>query len=371
MSNDLELPGSTDEHGEIVKVRSVMTEAAAAREAAEVQAAMVIAKRFPRDDNSSVSRILTACKRIGLAERAIYAYPRGGTTVTGPSIRLAECLSQNWGNIDFGIKELDNSDGVSTVMSYAWDLETNSRSVRVFSVKHWRDTKSGGYEITDQRDIYEMVANQGARRLRACILAILPGDVVEAAVNACKKTMAGQSNEPIIDRARKMVEVFKEYGVTIQMIERRLGHKLDAIVEPEMVTLRGIYTSIKDGAASREQYFDLEAEQNAEAAAAPMPTGRTRTKKKPAEEAPKAAAAPETKPAAAETVAPPAEAKPEHPEAEMRAADLKDLIEQADTQEKLTDAGAKIKAALEVVGPQRHSELLMQYQAQYRKVHNA
>ena len=56
----------------------------------EVQAAVLMARRFPRDVDVSRNRILTACQRKALAESAMYEYPRGGIKVTGPSIRLAE-----------------------------------------------------------------------------------------------------------------------------------------------------------------------------------------------------------------------------------------------------------------------------------------
>ena len=66
-----------------------ITSVSADRTVAEIQAQVFMAKRFPRDENISRSRILRSCQRPGLASRAIYAYPKGGQNVTGPSIRLA------------------------------------------------------------------------------------------------------------------------------------------------------------------------------------------------------------------------------------------------------------------------------------------
>lgn len=232
-------------------------EIAKSRAAQEVQAAMVIAKKFPRDQAAAYARIMQACQRKGLAEQATYAYKRGGTLVTGPSIRLAEVLAGNWGNMESGVIELEQSSGESQVMAYAWDLETNRREVKVFTVKHKRVTKSGEYPLTDPRDIYEMVANQGARRLRACILAVIPPDVAEAAEKACESTLSGGGKEPIADRARKMVAAFSELGVTQAMIEARLTHPIGAIVEAELSQLRAIYTSVRDGVSKREDWFQV------------------------------------------------------------------------------------------------------------------
>jgi hypothetical protein len=127
-----------------------------------------------------------------LAESAMYSYPRGNQTVTGPSIRLAEVLATAWGNIDFGVIELEQKDGESVMMAVAWDLQTNTRSSRVFVVPHERKSGREIKRLEDPRDIYELTANQGARRLRACILAILPVDIQEIAIEECEKNVEGR-----------------------------------------------------------------------------------------------------------------------------------------------------------------------------------
>lgn len=229
------------------------------RAAQEVQAAMVIAKKFPRDEAKAFHRITQACKRLKLAEDAEYAFARGGTTVRGPSIRFAEMLCSNWGNIDTGTIELERKEGESIMMAYAWDLETNARSTKVFTVAHIRDKRGGGVALDNQRDIYEMTANQGARRLRACILALIPGDVVESALEQCDKTLKEKQDSPLIDRVRAMATNFDELGVTPEMIEKRLGHRLDTTSETELVGLRRIFKSIRDNMAGKEQFFDVPA----------------------------------------------------------------------------------------------------------------
>ena len=239
--------------------KSVNAEMMTSRQAQEVQAAMIVAKRFPRDEVMSHNRIMNACKRRSLAERAVYEYPRGGENVTGPSIRLAEVMAQNWGNLDFGIMELEQKNGSSTVMAYCWDLETNTRQTKIFNVPHIRHTKHGVKALTDPRDIYEMVANQGARRMRACILGIIPGDVVDSAVMACEKTLMS-GGEPLIDRVRKMAQAFQDdFGVPLESLEKYIGCKAEAFTSQSIVKLRGVYTALKEGRASREQYFELPA----------------------------------------------------------------------------------------------------------------
>lgn len=228
----------------------------------EVQAAYVIAKRFPRDENVAFSKIMKACDRPFMAEQSTYAYPKGGKVVEGASIRMAEVLIQTWGNAEAGIREISQSNGVSVAEAFAVDYETNTRISKVFHVPHQIGTKNGIKKLTDPRDVYELVANQGARRMRACILGIIPGDIVDAALDRCKHTLTN-GKEPIADRVRKLVIAFDELGVKVEHLEKKLGHKLDAIIPQELVTLGSIFKSLRDGMASREDFFDIAGAGNA------------------------------------------------------------------------------------------------------------
>jgi hypothetical protein len=230
---------------------------ATTRQAQEVQAAMIVARRFPRNEERAIARITQSCKRQLLAESSQYEYTKGGTVITGPSIRLAEVLAQHWGNLDYGVVELDRKFGESTAMSYCWDLETNVRQTKVFTVRHARDVGGSRKPITSERDIYEHVANYGARRLRACILGIIPGDVQQLAMDECDKTIAGKNSEPRIDRVRKMIVAFAEIGISAEMIEAKLCHKTEAITDRQLISLRKIYTAIRDGVATPADHFKL------------------------------------------------------------------------------------------------------------------
>lgn len=251
--NEMMLPTNKKENtgGALVEVESN-------RAIQEVQAALAIAKRFPRDQMESYTRIMKACERPTLAEKAQYAYPRGDQIITGPTIRLAEVLAQNWGNIQFGIRELSQENGCSEVEAFAWDVETNTRQVKVFTVKHTRYTKKyGATPLKDPRDIYEMVANQGARRLRSCILGVIPGDIIDSATEACQITLEKGAGRSMEDRVRAMVTAFEKIGVTTEMIEARLQHKLTAIAMNQLIDLGKIYNSVKDGMSKRRDWFEM------------------------------------------------------------------------------------------------------------------
>lgn len=225
------------------------------RAIAEAQGRLLIAKRFPRDEAAAFARVMDACRRPSLAEVANYSFPRGGQKTEGPSIRLAEELARCWGNIEYGIRELSRRDGESEMQAFAWDMQTNVISQQTFTVRHLRDKRGGPEVLRDERDIYEVTANMGARRLRARILAVLPPDLVDAAVAQCRETMKSGSDKPLSDRIREMTQAFTKLGVTAEMLSARLGRPLDSATPDDLVDLRGIYQGIRDGASSVRDWF--------------------------------------------------------------------------------------------------------------------
>ena len=232
----------------------------ASRAVAEAQGKLIIAKRFPRDEVAAHNRVAQACQRKGIAEKAFFSFNRGGNVVSGPTIRFAEELARCWGNIDYGIKELSQDDGKSEMQAYAWDLETNTQSVQNFTNPHIREVGGKAKVLTSQRDIYEINANMGARRLRSRILAILPTDLVDMAIAECRKTIAGNNDEPLIDRVKKMVVAFGKIGVTQEQIERKLKRKVDTMTADDFVDYTGIYNAIKTGESKISEWFDSPAE---------------------------------------------------------------------------------------------------------------
>ncbi len=255
---------------------SPASKAAADRTIATVKAQIFMAKQFPRNENAARSRVLRACQRPGLAAKAFYSYPKGGKNVTGPSIRLAEELAKAWGSIDFNIATVETRENESECLAYCWDLETNTRVSRSFIVPHKISTKNGEKILTDPRDIRELILNQGARYLRACMLCVIPGDLLDEAIAECNKTLQGNNRRPLVDRLREMIDLFQNrYSVPLSSIEKYFGYPLDVFTEQDGITLANIYNALKDGEAKREDYFQLpkiaasEDEQQTEETAAP------------------------------------------------------------------------------------------------------
>ena len=173
----------------------------------EAQGKLLLAKQFPRNYTQSYTKAIEACQRKGFAKSAFYSYPRGKETVTGVTIRFAEELARCYGNMDYGIKELSHEDGRSEMQAYAWDLETNTISSQNFTVEHIRETR------------YE-------------------------------------ESLPLSDRVRTLVAYFSKKGVTQEMIEKRLNHKVETMTSDELVEYTGIYNGLIHKETTVSDWFE-------------------------------------------------------------------------------------------------------------------
>lgn len=232
------------------------------RELAEMQVTFLMAQQFPRDPAKAMNRILDAFTRLSLAEKSQYEYSRGGTEIRGPSIKAMEAIAAEWENIDIVWRVISrgvDSRGIpfSEVEACATDTQTRTRKRIAFPVSHWRDTKTGGYKLTDERDIYELCANMAQRRVRACIEAVIPTDVIEAAMAQADTTLQKVDTSP--EAMQKMLAAFEPFGVTKAHIEKRIQRALNTIKPTQVVSLKRIYASIRDGMSEASDWFDLPA----------------------------------------------------------------------------------------------------------------
>jgi hypothetical protein len=230
------------------------------RELADLQVTYLMAQQFPRDTKAAMDRILDAFTRLTLAEKSQYEYARGGTEIRGPSIKAMEAIATEWGNIDVQWRICSRGVdakgiGFSEVEASAVDTQTRARKRIGFFVTHWRDTKQGGYALKDERDIYELCANMAQRRVRACIQAVIPTDVVEAAMEQADTTL--EKVDTSREAMSKMLAAFEPFGVTKAHIEKRIQRTLDTIKPTQVVSLKRIYASLRDGMSAPADWFEL------------------------------------------------------------------------------------------------------------------
>jgi hypothetical protein len=228
------------------------------RAIAEVQSMVVVAQNCPRNEAQAIQKMREACGRLALAEMAFFKFPRGGSTVQGPSVHLARELARCWGNINYGVSELDRDDlgGKSEMVAYAWDVQTNARSATAFIVPHKRDKKGGAETLVDMRDIYENNANNAARRLREMVFSVLPKWYVEEAKQLCRLTLEkGEGDKPLTQRIADAISALEKLGVSVERIEAKIGAKSAAWTPVDIANLAVSFRSIKNKEVSADDEF--------------------------------------------------------------------------------------------------------------------
>jgi hypothetical protein len=242
------------------------------RAMAEVQAAVVMARQFPRDELQAMRRMEIACGQQALADRANYRYPRGKDPetgkplyVTGASVHLARELARCWGNVQYAVAELrrDYDQHHSEVLAYAWDLESNVRASAIFVVPHARDVTRDKVPTTMElpalRDVYENNANMGARRVREQIFAVLPVWYRERALTVVGKTLAGSSTVPLPERIANMISQWDaKYRLTTARLETKLGRLVRDWTEQDLALLRVVWESLGRGEVTVADEFPVE-----------------------------------------------------------------------------------------------------------------
>ena len=81
-----------------------------AQHRSEIDIQISTAKHYPRviDTSLESSRAMIATSP-EIASGCFYSLTKGGKIITGPSIRLAEILMANWGNLNVGGRVIDES----------------------------------------------------------------------------------------------------------------------------------------------------------------------------------------------------------------------------------------------------------------------
>lgn len=246
---------------EDVKGKELATAGAAAAAQHEIQSAIIIARKFPRNEDLCFQKLMKSAGRPSFAEDATYSFPRGDKDVTGPSVNLAREAARLWGNIRFGLYVVRDDEDSRLIRGFAYDVETNTKVEVEDDFKKLIQRKVKGsnpprteWLIPDERDLRELTNRRGAILLRNALLQVLPKDLIEDALYTCGKTLETAAGaNPDGERKRLMVD-FGSVNVSVEHIEHKLGHPFSQSTPKEMAELRGICKSIQDGHTTWAEY---------------------------------------------------------------------------------------------------------------------
>jgi hypothetical protein len=250
--------------------------AGAAEKQFEIQSAIIIARRFPRNEDQAFARLMKAAMRHSFADEASYSFKRGkkkdeatgrwvDNFVEGPSVNLAREAARVWGNIRYGLEVIRDDEETRQVRGWAWDLESNVKVTAEDDFKKLVQRKqydgngkaTGTAWVTaDERDLRELTNRRGAILIRNCILQILPSDLIDEAGRKCDETLKNKAAADPDGERKKIILAFSGLNITPEMLEQKLGHKLAECSPTEIAELRKIYKSIADGNSTWAEYVE-------------------------------------------------------------------------------------------------------------------
>ncbi len=241
--------------GEVVHENALTPVASSAIEQltrGEIDMQIATAKRYPRSvDKFKKEAESLATVDAETADSCIYALPRAGEEIEGPSVRLAEILASSWGHIRVDGKIIDVGQEFVTARGLCWDLERNvAIAVEVKRRITTKDNKRYGADMI-------MVASNAAISIatRNAILKVIPQGYWQGVYAKCRKVVEG-SAETMTKRRDEMLKYFKGLGVTPEQVCKVLDIKgIDDINLDHLVKLRGAASAIKSGEATVDGIF--------------------------------------------------------------------------------------------------------------------
>jgi len=217
--------------------------ALAAAEAAKerLRAAFIMARQFPRNEEIARQKILSACNRPLFAANAEYRKPIGRDHIVGPSIRLAEELIRNWGNISAETSIVFEDDRIRRVAVSVIDLETNTRHTREIVIQKTVERRQPGKrqviskrQNSSNQTVYlvkptddEIMIKEAAlvsKAIRNESLRCIPSDILEEAIDRARRTCLGEFTEDPKATVKKLTDAFAKLRVTVDMLEEYLSH---------------------------------------------------------------------------------------------------------------------------------------------------
>ncbi|MCV0395428.1 MAG: hypothetical protein K5872_22030 [Rhizobiaceae bacterium] len=224
---------------------------------AEVDQQIATARALPRHPSRVMQSILSlATLDDKSAEECVYALPRGGKPIKGPSIRLAEIISSQWGNCRVGARvvHVDRIEKYVEAEGVFHDLETNTATTA--RVRR-RIVDSKGRLFND--DMIVVTGNAAASiAKRNAILGGVPKAVWRKAYDAVEAVVAGDA-KTLVERREKAMKAFAAFGVTPERVCESLGvGDVDEITLEHMPTLMGAHAALKNNEATVEELFPVQ-----------------------------------------------------------------------------------------------------------------
>jgi hypothetical protein len=219
---------------------------------AELDQQITTARAFPR----SLKRFMNECMDMAtlneqVAADCIYALPRDGKTIEGPSARLAEIVASAWGNCRAGSRIVSEDAEFITAQGVFHDLE---RNVSITYEVRRRITDRSGRKF--KPDMIAVTGNAACSiALRNAVFKGVPKAFWSGIYDAARQAAVGDV-KTIANKRADALAYLQKMGVTEAQVLAVLNLQgVEDIGTDQLATLRGLITAIKDGDTTVDQAF--------------------------------------------------------------------------------------------------------------------
>lgn len=223
--------------------------------ASEIDQQIATAHKFPRSlkrFRDEALQMVTLTESI--AAECIYALPRDGKVIEGPSARFAEVIFSAWGNSRSGARVVSDEGEFVKSQGVFHDLERNTAIT--YEVTRRIINKHGKRFSADMIGVTANAACSIA--LRNAILKGIPKAFWADMYAAARRTAAGDF-KTLANRRADALKSFVIFGVKPEQIFALLGVGGEEDIGIEhLITLRGMLTALQEGDSTPDQMFGQE-----------------------------------------------------------------------------------------------------------------
>lgn len=227
----------------------------------DYSALMMAARAHPRDVNHALKTALSICTLDETtAKDCVYALPRGGKKISGPSIGLAQTLAACYGNMNVTIDSIQvmREEGVVELRGFIMDTETGLTTSDILrrSIKYGPNHKTKPGELFDDDMIGTTTAAARSILWRNLVLRIIPRPLVTKLYKAALLVSTGDGKS-FTDRQQKCVTYWEEnFGVDKSKLLHHLGHTAVSDLNiQDFEYLLGLENAIKQRDTTIEDIF--------------------------------------------------------------------------------------------------------------------
>jgi hypothetical protein len=260
---------------ELTANNELSTTAAAAAAKAEIEARILTAKKWRRDEDQAREDILKRCRHPSAAESFLFSKPVGRKKnaegqwvedrIVDVSIRFIEMAIGYWGNVAVMSRITHDDPRKAMLRVDVIDLQRNTgystESVQEKVVER-REIKKGRtvlgvrensygdtvYLVEATKDEFRNVmGSERSKLIRDSGKRLLPRDLIDEARAMIDRTLADENAKDPDAAKKKVLDRFAGLGISALMLKEYLGRPLETLTVKDLNDLAALHNGLKEG----------------------------------------------------------------------------------------------------------------------------